>query len=513
MSGNWTDIAFLLIPSAYLCTAAAAPSLAASSGWRLVQGGSALALTLILATAFMPDPVSGWFLNDPMHLVVQGLVAFIGLVVARYCVHYLDGDPGQQRFQRWLQLTLGSVMVVATTNHFVVFIAAWAGISLSLHQLLMFYPDRKRAALAAHKKFLFARVAEACLIGAAALLYAEHGTLFISQIMLDFAAPAEPLSTREQIAALLVASAAMVKCAQFPMHGWLIQVVEAPTPVSALLHAGVINLGGFLLLLMAPLMRLADLANWLLLIVAGLTCIAAALITMTRVSVKVLLAWSTVAQMGLMLVECALGQYGLALLHLVAHSCYKAYSFLAAGSEVENYLRKQLAPPRMPAPTTLPLLFGLVLLVLAVALSAGYLGADASLWLLLALLPVIMLSERGSLQQAGSLGAVAGAALLIVIAYAAQKYVFSALAPTGFQPQAAQAIWCALLFTLLIGAYWLLRQHGDSPTGRGLHRNLYAGFYLDEWATRATLALWPAQLPERAGGRRNAVFQNSEELS
>jgi hypothetical protein len=73
-----------------------------------------------LARPLCRIPVSGWFLNDPMHLVVQGLVAFIGLVVARYCVHYLDGDPGQQRFQRWLQLTLGCVMVVATTNHLAV---------------------------------------------------------------------------------------------------------------------------------------------------------------------------------------------------------------------------------------------------------------------------------------------------------------------------------------------------------------------------------------------------------
>jgi NAD(P)H-quinone oxidoreductase subunit 5 len=513
MIGNWTDIAFFFIPIAYLCTAAAAPSLAAASGWRLVQTGSAIALLLICTLPFLPDPASGWFLNDPMHLVVQGLVAFIGLIVARYSARYLEGDVGQRRFQRWLQLTLGCVMVVATTNHLAVFIAAWVGISLSLHQLLMFYPERKRAALAAHKKFLFARLAESCLIGAAALLFIEHGTLFISVIMSDFSGPGVALTGLEQIAALLIASAAMVKCAQFPMHGWLIQVVEAPTPVSALLHAGVINLGGFLLLLMAPLMLHAELANWLILIVAGLTCIAAALITMTRVSVKVLLAWSTVAQMGLMLVECALGQYGLALLHLVAHSCYKAYAFLAAGSEVENYLRRQLAPPRMPAPATLPIVFAIAVLAIAVAIAMGYLGTDASLWLLLALLPVVMMSERGSLQQSGSLAAVSAAALLLVGAYAIQKYLFIGLAPEGYLPSTAQALWCATLFTVLLAAYWILRQRGDSGLGRGLYRNLYAGFYLDEWATRATLALWPANLPERAGGRRNAVFQNTEELS
>ena len=501
MNGNWTDLILLCIPLLFLVTAVVAPALRPRAGWQLLQGGNALALALVLGLPLLPAPLSGWFIADPLHLIVQGLVTFIGLIVGRYTLHYLAGDDGQGRFQRWLQLTLGCVMVVVTTNHLVLLVAAWAGISLSLHQLLMYYPERKRAALAAHKKFLFARLAELCLIGAGALLYAEHGTLFLGELLAAVGGP-EGLSLQEQTAALLIASAAMVKCAQFPMHGWLIQVVEAPTPVSALLHAGVINMGGFLLLLMAPLMRQAELANWLLLVVAGLTCVAAALITMTRVSIKVLLAWSTVAQMGLMLVECALGQYGLALLHLVAHSCYKAHAFLSAGSEVESFLQRQMAPLRTPRDASIPLLFLLALLPVAVLVGTGLSGTDAGLWLLLAMLPILLIGERGSVLHRGSALRALGSAAGVVLLYLVFKTVFAAIAPASAAPTLAQGLWFTLLVLLLIGAYWLLRHHGHGGIGRRLYRNLYAGFYLDEWATRATLALWPARLPRHASTRR-----------
>jgi len=513
MTGNATDLVFIALPLLYLVAAASAPLAPARTGWLLTQGSCALALALTLALPLLAQPVSGFFSAAPMNLIIVGLVGFIGLIVARFSTRYLEGDPGQARFQRWLQVTLACVAVVVTTDHLGILIVAWAGISLSLHQLLMFYPDRKRAVLAAHKKFLFARVAEACLVGAAVLLYQVHGTLSISTILSAYAGPAVTLSGLEQLAAVLVASAAMVKCAQFPMHGWLIQVVEAPTPVSALLHAGVINLGGFLLLALAPLMIHAEIANWLLLIVAGLTCIAAALITMTRVSIKVLLAWSTVAQMALMLVECALGQYGLALLHLVAHSCYKAYAFLASGGEVENYLRKQLALPAVPRAATLPLLFMTVAGLLVALVYAGVLSTDASVWLILALFPLVMLSERSSQVTAASLALTAGLAGVVVAAYALQKMLFTGAAPVAALPDLAQAIWCASLAVLLISAYWILRQRGHSPLGRALYRNLYAGFYLDEWATRVTLALWPAKLPQRAALRKPTPFTDQEELS
>lgn len=112
--------------------------------------------------------------------------------------------------------------------------------------------------------------------------------------------------------------------------------MEAPTPVSALLHAGVVNMGGFVLLRVAELIGLVPSAQWLLVIVGSLTAVLAGMVMLTRISIKVRLAWSTCAQMGFMLMEIGLGLYELALLHLVAHSLYKAYAFLSSGEAVER---------------------------------------------------------------------------------------------------------------------------------------------------------------------------------
>jgi len=283
--------------------------------------------------------------------------------------------------------------------------------------------------------------------------------------------------------------------------------------VSALLHAGIINLGGYLLLLTSPLMLQADIARWLVLVVAGSTCIIAALVMMTRVSVKVMLAWSTVAQMGLMHLETALGLYDLALLHLVGHSCYKAHCFLNAGSQVESYLREHLALPERRTPT---LLRGRIALAsLALALLVGVAGLIyqvqiSSAFLLLMMFLVLFLERRGS-QYAAEWPRLIAAAVLMMAAYALQKTLFGAFAPANAGFDAAATFWCCALFAALLYAYWLLRYHPKRPTARWLYRNLYAGFYLDEWATRATRRLWPVRLPGKER-RKNLIGSTTAEM-
>ncbi len=136
-------------------------------------------------------------------------------------------------------------------------------------------------------------------------------------------------------AAGFLAAAALLKSAQFPVHGWLTEVMETPTPVSALLHAGVINAGGFLLIRFADVMLLAPGVLAVLVMVGGFTALFGGLVMLTQPAVKTSLAWSTVAQMGFMILECGLGLFPLALLHIVAHSLYKTHSFLASGEAVE----------------------------------------------------------------------------------------------------------------------------------------------------------------------------------
>ena len=132
--------------------------------------------------------------------------------------------------------------------------------------------------------------------------------------------------------------AAALKTAAFPLHGWLTEVMEAPTPVSALLHAGIINGGGLLLIRLAEVVQASTGAMAALVMLGGLTAIFGAVVMLTQSAVKTALAWSTVAQMGFMLLQCGLGLWPLALLHIVAHSLYKAHAFLASGGAVQAVL-------------------------------------------------------------------------------------------------------------------------------------------------------------------------------
>ena len=275
------------------------------------------------------------------------LVTFIGWVVVRYAGTYLDGEARQGAFTGWLCMTLASVLLLVSAGNLVQLMLAWIATSLFLHRLLLFYPDRVSAQRAARKKFVTARFGDVALLGAVALLAAAYGTTDIATILK--AARAGEGGSLAVGAASLLALAAMLKSAQFPTHGWLTEVMETPTPVSALLHAGVINAGGFLLIRFADVMLLAPGVLAVLVMVGGFTALFGSLVMLTQPAVKNSLAWSTVAQMGFMIFECGLALFPLALLHIVAHSLYKAHSFLASGGAVER-----VAAIRRPGPVAIP---------------------------------------------------------------------------------------------------------------------------------------------------------------
>ena len=127
---------------------------------------------------------------------------------------------------------------------------------------------------------------------------------------------------------------AALKTAAFPLHGWLTEVMEAPTPVSALLHAGVINSGGVILISLAGVVQANPGAMAALVLAGGFTALFGATVMLTQSAIKTSLAWSTVSQMGFMLLQCGMGLWPLALLHIIAHSLYKAHAFLSSGTAV-----------------------------------------------------------------------------------------------------------------------------------------------------------------------------------
>jgi len=284
---------------------------------------------------------------DIISVVMLLLVTFIGWVVVRYARTYLDGEARQDAFTFWLLATLSAVLLLVQSGNVTQFVGAWIATSMCLHKLLLFYPERVAAQRAAHKKYIMARIGDVAVIGAAILLASAYGTTQISAILAQAAQSAG--GGLALGAAALIALAAILKSAQFPTHGWLTEVMEAPTPVSALLHAGVVNAGGFALIRFADVMLLSPLVLAILVMVGGFTALFGGLVMLTQPTVKASLAWSTIAQMGFMILQCGLALFPLALLHIVAHSLYKAHAFLSAGNAVQN-----VAAIRKPGPVAVP---------------------------------------------------------------------------------------------------------------------------------------------------------------
>ena len=287
---------------------------------------------------------------DPLSAVMFAMISLLAVVIVRYSATYLDGDERQGVFLGRLAATIAAVEVLVLSGNLAVLVLAWILTSLALHELLVFYRDRPRAVLAAHKKFLVARIGDVFLIVAAVLLYREFGTGDLGEI---FSGVGQAVNGgwalgAVSVAALCLAVAALLKSAQFPTHGWLVEVMETPTPVSALLHAGILNAGPFLAIRMAFVLDAARPATLMLLVVGGFTAIFASVVLLSQPSVKVALAYSSAAHMGFMLMVCGMGLYPAALLHLVAHSFYKAHAFLSSGSVVDERRAAKVTLPEAP---------------------------------------------------------------------------------------------------------------------------------------------------------------------
>jgi NAD(P)H-quinone oxidoreductase subunit 5 len=483
----------------------------ARSAWAAARAAASTALGLaglsLLAVLLGSHGTGHGLRADAVGAVTMALVAFVGWVIVRYSTTLLEGERDARRYVRWLMATLSTVTLVVATNHVLVLALAWTATSLALHRLLTFFGDRPAAVVAAHKKFIVGRAADLCMLAASGLLFHAFGTLHIDALAAR-AASAPQLPWAAQAAVLLICCAAVLKCAQLPFHGWLIQVMEAPTPVSALLHAGVVNLGGFVLIRFAPLVADVPAAQALLVAAGTATAVLASLVTTTRISIKVSLAWSTCAQMGFMLMQCGLGAWQMALLHLVAHSLYKAHAFLGAGGVVRRTTLAQLAP-RAPAPGALALAAGALAgagMTVAAGAAIGALApghaASPVAWVLsgvlaLALVPLVHAQSPrlgGLWLPALGLGAFG-----VALAYFG---LHAALAPWVPQsttaPSAALWIGVAAAFGALFVLQSIVAVAPHGTLSRRLYPWFYGGLFLDEHFTRIAFALWRPPVPAAA---------------
>lgn len=443
----------------------------------------ALAVSAGVGSLHWPGIVSA----PPLTLVLALLVQLLGTVIGSFSARYLEGEKGQRRYIASLAAVLTFVHLLLMADHWLIVIAAWALVGIALQNLLCFYQERPFALLAAHKKQIADRVADALLLGGAALAWSEVGSGSLSALSLHTAQ--NTLSPALQGSAVLLVLGVILRTALLPVHGWLIQVMEAPTPVSALLHAGVVNLGGFVLIRFAPLLEQATLARALLLVFGLGTAVLAGMVMLTRVTIKVRLAWSTVAQMGFMVLECALGLYTLAALHLIGHSLYKAHAFLSASSAVRQTRLKVLHTTSTPSAWSLflaPVISTAVVLLVAAAASksawpwwwSGVLG--------LAWAPLLWLPVRPSQ------GALSLSGLLMVFGLTVTAVVVHAI-PFGVQdtPHEVLGVIAAAGMVALYICQALLQYRPQLLSS--WRRWSYGGFYVDEAYTRLALKVWPTQ--------------------
>lgn len=283
---------------------------------------------------------------DAVGVTMATLVAFVGWIVVRYSRTYLDGEAREGAFHGLMLATLAGVLLLVQAGSLMPLIAAFVAIGIGLRQLLLFYPERAGARRAAAKFALVWHGGDVALAVAAVLFWLTFGTADLAAIG---TAAQVAMPWPAHIAVAMVILAAALKTAAFPLHGWLTEVMEAPTPVSALLHAGIINAGGLLLLRLAEPVQASPGAMAALVVLGGFTALFGATVMLTQSAVKTALAWSTVAQMGFMLLQCGLGLWTLALLHIVAHSLYKAHAFLSSGGAVDA-----VASIRKPGPVAVP---------------------------------------------------------------------------------------------------------------------------------------------------------------
>ena len=484
---------------------AAIPPLAglgATAAWRLAEPVAALAAACALAAAGWAALAAGP-VDAAGHLMTV-LIGLLGWVIVRYSRQYLHGEPRQPGYVAALMSTLAAVCVVVLSDHLGVLVGAWIASSLALHQLLVHYRERTAARIAAHKKFLSNRLSELCLLAALALVWTDAGTLSI--VALSAQVEAEGASTALRAAAALFAFAAVLRCALLPVHGWLIQVMEAPTPVSALLHAGVVNLGGFVMIRLAALLSDAPFAQVLLVVFGATSAVLAGLVMMTRISIKVRLAWSTCAQMGFMLMQCGLGLYELAMLHLVAHSLYKAHAFLRAGETVADARRHAMLPAAREISARARAALRLVAAPLAIALVAAstfawqaLLAGGATPWIVTLVVGLGLAPLLWQAETRGAAGVLRGAAGVLLLAqlYLAWHHLFGQLVPApAVDADAPLAMFAALAMGgLYVLQSWLLAFPAGALSRR-LHPAAYAGFWLDERFTRLAFRLWPLRLPQ-----------------
>lgn len=311
------------------------------------------------------------FKFDTISTLMLLMITLLGAIIGKYSLRYLNGEIRQVYFYKYLFVTLTSASCLVLSNNLIMLFSMWLLSSFGLHKLLLYSQSRKQAIQAAWKKFFVSRFGDVAILFAILLTYQTFGTFDFSELFIAVSTISQHSyeSYNLSIIGILIVVGAMSKSAQFPFHFWLPETMETPAPVSALMHAGIINAGGFLIIRLSPMLQHAQTAHFILTIFGSVTAIFGALVMITQNDIKRKLAYSTISQMGVMMVSCGLGAYSLALFHIIAHSFYKSHAFLSTGFLVEESKKVKFSHSN---PSILFLLIGVLAGYLLITIGSIY---------------------------------------------------------------------------------------------------------------------------------------------
>ena len=355
---------YLLVPLAPLCGAIAAglfgKLLGRKMSHRITIAGVGLALYSsiqifldVMNGHTFNGPVYTWlisgdtsfhvgFLIDRLTVTMMLVVTSVSLMVHIYTIGYMSEDPGYQRFFSYISLFTFSMLMLVMSNNFMQLFFGWEAVGLVSYLLIGFWYTRPTAIYANLKAFLVNRVGDFGFLLGIALILMVFGTLDYAAVFANVASHADDMAPIAGMSVNMITAicillfiGAMGKSAQFPLHVWLPDSMEGPTPISALIHAAtMVTAGIFMVARMSPMFELSDTALSFVMVIGAITALFMGFLGIIQNDIKRVIAYSTLSQLGYMTVALGVSAYPVAIFHLMTHAFFKALLFLGAGSVI-----------------------------------------------------------------------------------------------------------------------------------------------------------------------------------
>ncbi|HET8776920.1 MAG TPA: NADH-quinone oxidoreductase subunit L, partial [Candidatus Limnocylindria bacterium] len=300
----------------------------------VIFGGNEYQVTIYEWIASGDFVINISFLVDPLTAMLLLVVSTVGFLVHVYSIGYMDGDRGFWRFFAYLNLFMFSMLLLILGDNFLMLYVGWEAVGLCSYALIGFWYKKPSAAGAAKKAFVVNRIGDVGFGLGIIMIWVNLGTLSFREVFEQIGTLDEGTIT---IIALLLFAGAVGKSAQFPLHVWLPDAMEGPTPVSALIHAAtMVNAGVYMVARANPIFAEAPAAMWVVAIIGAFTAIFAAAIALTQNDIKKVLAYSTVSQLAYMFLALGIGAWVAAIFHLVSHGFFKGLLFMGSGSVIHG---------------------------------------------------------------------------------------------------------------------------------------------------------------------------------